>query len=842
MRKIKTYLDITLNVLDNTHNVYRYAKQGDKQSRYLRITLADDSSEFTFTSSDTVKVKCAIDNKTIAFNNCEIIDNNVIVELTENILAKRGNLQLEIVVYSSDGSKLTSATCLISIAKSIDESDIEQSQDFSALTEALTQVQSVEERLDNVIAGATVDTEVIDARDGESVLYDRLYKIETGERIHDNAIETLQLGYQAVTTEKICPQSVTEDKLSSEVAKKLNKDDTKIETYNIISFEDLNKELSVLATNFLSQFQSEFTYYCQRYATTYQNVSFKGISSNFPNLESVENGGNEIKQLLINEFLTPKKLNFDTLLYYFDLAIEIPINVDGSMPFSNWKISFIDRAVNWNIDYYENSSLSYGDKSKFRLISNSESYSTPVYSLTFNTSTVELQQTSITKVDGIQNISFILAIDENLTITDEKAKSRYFVLNKELAQIYKYFESRNWLEVEQLVMMHYANNKQISTTESILENQNKYNINYITKNLTLQKTDTFISIKHNGISSCQNAEKENQPIFSHASTYFNNYVDILDTKSNLYNPAVFEYITLQDLSSPLNSWAKGVNEIEFEIIFRVPKREINFNGERIDVTSFFRTQPFYYNFNILENFLKNKTVKATPITYLTDSTVFVLGINFVFESNGNIFIECESDEVYIPKSESCFVFKIKSENEYEITNKQIGKLSDLTTTENSNIVNAINELDANKIQICGYDNLTSDLQDRVQYPVFEEGGANFKLDPDTINEQGIYNNFFENETLIHTVFGIANFSQIYSSNNEYKYRFYDLDTQAWLEWHTLADQEMIGELENLTTTDKTSLVNAINEVNIKDFTGTQAQWDILTEEQKLEYDIVYIYE
>ena len=147
------------------------------------MTLTDDLNEFIFTQSDTAKVKASMNDTTIAFNNCEIIDNKVIVELTENMLIKSGKLKIEVVIYNTNGSKLTSATCVIAIAESISEADVEQSQEFSALTNALTQVQSLEQRLDNVISSATTDTEIIDARDSEVTLNARLDKIETGERM-----------------------------------------------------------------------------------------------------------------------------------------------------------------------------------------------------------------------------------------------------------------------------------------------------------------------------------------------------------------------------------------------------------------------------------------------------------------------------------------------------------------------------------------------------------------------------------------------------------------------------------------------------------------------------------
>lgn len=59
------------------------------------------------------------------------------------------------------------------------------------------------------------------------------------------------------------------------------------------------------------------------------------------------------------------------------------------------------------------------------------------------------------------------------------------------------------------------------------------------------------------------------------------------------------------------------------------------------------------------------------------------------------------------------------------------------------------------------------------------------------------------------------------------------------------DSAKIGSLSSLTTQNKTSLVSAINEVNAKEgnesmFEGTTQEWNALTTEQKKTYDYVFI--
>ena len=145
----------------------------------------------------------------------------------------------------------------------------------------------------------------------------------------------------------------------------------------------------------------------------------------------------------------------------------------------------------------------------------------------------------------------------------------------------------------------------------------------------------------------------------------------------------------------------------------------------------------------------------------------------------------------------------KAEMVTSVTNSlPIGDLTTLTTTEQSTLVGAINEVDAEKVSQC----------------ITVSG-----IDINTIEDTGFYfcmsctNTPGNNPGYL--------FTQAYSNQNKYQRfklftsnRVYErsLTNGTWSSWEGF-DCTEIGLLANLTTTDKSTLVKAINEVNAKEW-------------------------
>lgn len=183
-------------------------KQGDENSRVYKITLTSSGQTVTLAAGDTVQAKAERGGKTVALINCPKNGNEITLTLSPAMLAVAGDLRVEIMVYSGS-AKLTSATQIFKVSRSISESPIVESPDFSALNKTM-------EEFADAIGKVTDSTEVIAARGNETLLPDRLRKIESGERITQGAIKNEHLAYDAVGTMELVDGAVTIEKIADD--------------------------------------------------------------------------------------------------------------------------------------------------------------------------------------------------------------------------------------------------------------------------------------------------------------------------------------------------------------------------------------------------------------------------------------------------------------------------------------------------------------------------------------------------------------------------------------------------------------------------------------------------
>lgn len=183
-------------------------KQGDANSRTYKITLVSNGQVVTLATTDSVKAKAERGGETVAFIACTKTENEITLTLSPAMLAVAGDLKVELMVYSG-AAKLTSATQNFYVSRSIPESPIVSTPDFSALNDMV-------KRAEAVIASPTVDGELKDARGGETALRYRLEKIESGQRIAQGVITNDHIAYGAVDTNEITNGAVTLDKMDAE--------------------------------------------------------------------------------------------------------------------------------------------------------------------------------------------------------------------------------------------------------------------------------------------------------------------------------------------------------------------------------------------------------------------------------------------------------------------------------------------------------------------------------------------------------------------------------------------------------------------------------------------------
>lgn len=141
MIKSYQYLDIDIN--KKTYKRLR-AVQGDSKSRYILVSLYDNSKVYNL-SNCSVKVFGCKSDKKIFFNYAivtDVINGKFEIELTNQALAVAGELEIQILILGTNQERLTSFSFYIDVEKSIvNDGVIESANEFKALTGALSQVE-----------------------------------------------------------------------------------------------------------------------------------------------------------------------------------------------------------------------------------------------------------------------------------------------------------------------------------------------------------------------------------------------------------------------------------------------------------------------------------------------------------------------------------------------------------------------------------------------------------------------------------------------------------------------------------------------------------------------------
>lgn len=151
---------ITLD-FSNKNIVAVNAKQHDKQSRYLEINCVNKGQKFDLSNSYAyIRLKKPDGNA--VFNKCSIENGNIIVELTEQMLAIAGKAIADILILTVDINDLSDISTVKSsvlstmtfniniIASAINNSEIESSYEFNALNEALEKIEVDVDKLDKI--------------------------------------------------------------------------------------------------------------------------------------------------------------------------------------------------------------------------------------------------------------------------------------------------------------------------------------------------------------------------------------------------------------------------------------------------------------------------------------------------------------------------------------------------------------------------------------------------------------------------------------------------------------------------------------------------------------------
>ncbi|WP_312459094.1 BppU family phage baseplate upper protein, partial [Proteiniclasticum sp.] len=189
---------INLDLKNKNYITDIIVSQGDQLSNVFRFNLVQDSLPYDLTSL-SVKAYFERPDKFTSFIAGQLVDaakGIVDVELTNQILNTPGVCACQVMIVGTENEILSSLKILFAIEKSVNYSAVESTNEYNALVDALSNVQSIRNEFDIVIANATVDSEVILARGGNTTLKERLDNvdaqladIESGERIAEGAIK-----------------------------------------------------------------------------------------------------------------------------------------------------------------------------------------------------------------------------------------------------------------------------------------------------------------------------------------------------------------------------------------------------------------------------------------------------------------------------------------------------------------------------------------------------------------------------------------------------------------------------------------------------------------------------
>lgn len=133
--EMKLITDITLELTGETKRFEVQAKQGDKGTRFVRVSLTNNGAEFEMPSGVTVIANIQKPDRKFCFNECTLEENKVLVPLTNQALAVAGTAECDIEIRDGGGNLILSSQAFtIEIEKSMrDENAIESSNEFTAL-------------------------------------------------------------------------------------------------------------------------------------------------------------------------------------------------------------------------------------------------------------------------------------------------------------------------------------------------------------------------------------------------------------------------------------------------------------------------------------------------------------------------------------------------------------------------------------------------------------------------------------------------------------------------------------------------------------------------------------
>lgn len=154
LEKVKQALSLDVNGAPGMEQVL-YMSQGDHGLREVEIELRQSGNHYHFTEKDCNAVLFCDkpDGKTV-FNPVAIQEQKILVSFTDQMLAAAGPMACRIALFGKTGERLTSADFVVMIRENRADAVILSSNEFNALTDALSRIDEALKNADEALKKA----------------------------------------------------------------------------------------------------------------------------------------------------------------------------------------------------------------------------------------------------------------------------------------------------------------------------------------------------------------------------------------------------------------------------------------------------------------------------------------------------------------------------------------------------------------------------------------------------------------------------------------------------------------------------------------------------------------
>lgn len=214
------------------------AKQYDIDSRFLKVRLTNEGKQINVSPTSVATINARRkDNKAKAFAGTVNEDGTVTFPIANWILELDGQVKCDISVIDSEQRKLTSSTFIITVeAASCSNTDISEDENYDILVSLIAEISKMtvdselsaesEHPVQNKAVKAALDNK-LDNSAGSVKGANLAEGCVSWDKIGDGQVTATKIANNAVYSRHIVDGNVTEEKLSTDVAEKINSAATK---------------------------------------------------------------------------------------------------------------------------------------------------------------------------------------------------------------------------------------------------------------------------------------------------------------------------------------------------------------------------------------------------------------------------------------------------------------------------------------------------------------------------------------------------------------------------------------------------------------------------------------